>query len=134
MPIRGRGKGKAPASSTEAREGSHWQGIQAEFNSMMQRFMQTIGRGTSSETKSDPWIKKLSCMHALAFDGRGKPEKCEAWLWKIEKILESMECPKVKWVQLASFLFESNAEQWWRVTQRLKFPDKDLLMISWEEF
>ena len=110
MSIRGRGKGKAPASSTEAGEGSHWQGMQAAFNSMMQTFMQTIGRGTSNESKSDPWIKELSRMHAPAFDGRGKPKKCEAWLWKIEKILESMECPKEKWVRLASFLFESDAE------------------------
>ena len=73
-------------------------------------------------------------MHAPTFDGRGKIEKCKAWLWKIEKILKSMECPKEKWVRLASFLFESDAEQWWRATRCLKFPDQDLLMITWEDF
>ena len=108
--------------------------MQVEFNRMMEIFMHTIGRGTSSKAKSDPWIKELSRMHAPAFDGRCKPEKCEVWLWKIEKILESMECLKEKWVQLASFLFESDAEQWWRATRRLKFLDQDLLMISWEDF
>ena len=45
-----------------------------------------------------------------------------------------MECLKEKWVRLASFLSESDTEQWWRAIGRLKFPDQDLLMISWEVF
>ena len=52
----------------------------------------------------------------------------------MEKILESMEFPKEKWIRLASFLFEGDTEQWWRATQHLKFLDSDLLMISWEDF
>ena len=73
-------------------------------------------------------------MHALAFNGRGKPEECEAWLLKVEKILESMECPEEKWVRLASFLLEGDADQWWRATGRRKFLNLDLLMISWGDF
>ena len=53
---------------------------------------------------------------------------------KIQKILESMECPEEKWVQLASFLFEGDADQWLRATRCLKFLNSDLLMISWRDF
>ena len=53
---------------------------------------------------------------------------------KIEKILESMECPEEKWVRCASFLFEGDADQWWRTTWCLKFLNSDLLMISWGDF
>ena len=70
--------------------------MQAELNSMMQRFMQTFRKGSTDGAKSDPWLKELSRLHAPTFNGKGKPKDCEAWLWKIEKILESMECLEEK--------------------------------------
>ena len=118
MPLQGRGKGKAPASSFEVGEESRWHGMQEEFRSMMHEFMQSFGKGSSNRTKGDPWLKELSCLHAPAFNGKGKLEECEAWLLKIEKILESMECLEEKWVRLASFLLEGNANQWWRAIRR----------------
>ena len=86
--------------------------MQEEFRSMMHRFMQSFRKGSSDKTKSDPWLKELSHLHAPSFNGTGKPEECEAWLLNIEKILESMECPQEKWVRLASFLLKGEADQW----------------------
>ena len=65
---------------------------------MMRGIVQSLGKENTDETKDDPWLKQLSHLHALAFNDRGKPEECEAWMLKIEKILESMECPKERWV------------------------------------
>ena len=110
MPLRGRGRGKAPASSSEAGEGSRRREMQEELSNMMRGFVQSLRKGNTNGAKSDPWLKELSRLHALAFNGRGKREDYEAWLWKIEKFLESMECPEEKWVRLASFLFKGDAE------------------------
>ena len=52
--------------------------MQVELNSMMQRFMQIFGKGNTDGAKSDPWLKELSSLHAPAFNGKGKPEDCEA--------------------------------------------------------
>ena len=134
MPLRGRGREKAPTSNSEASKGSRWWEMQSELSNMMWGIVKSLGIGNTNGTKGDPWLKKLSRLHASAFNGRGKPKECEAWLLKIEKILESMECPEEKWVRLASFLFEGVADQWWRATRRLKFLNSDLLLISWGDF
>ena len=63
---------------------------------MMWGFMQSLESGNTDETKSDPWLKELSRLLAPSFISRGKPVDYKAWLWKMEKILESMECPEEK--------------------------------------
>ena len=90
MPLRGRGRGKAPASSSEAGEESRCLEMLKELSSMMRGIVQSLGKGNTNGTKGDPWLKQLNRLHALAFNGRGKPKECEAWPLKIKKILESI--------------------------------------------
>lgn len=59
------------------------------------------------------------------------PLLAEDWMWKLEKILDSI------WVQidedriwLATYPFKSNAEQWWRdIKDRM-----DLTGMTWADF
>ena len=105
-----------------------------ELRSLVRGIAQFFRKNSSRGSKGDPWLNQLSHLHAPTFKGRDRFEECEAWLLKVEKILESMVCLEDNWVQLASFLLEGDADQWWRATRRLKFPNSDLLMISWKEF
>ena len=52
----------------------------------------------------------------------------------MEKILEVMECPVEKWVRLVTFQLKCEVDQWWKSLRRTKFPDTDLLSISWEDY
>ena len=101
---------------------------------MVQGIVQSLMKSSSDEAKGDPWISQFRKLDAPTFDGRGKPKDGETWLSKVEKILEGMECPMEKWVRLVTFQLKGEADQWWKSARRMKFPDTDLLSISWEDF
>ena len=73
---------------------------------MVQRIVQSLGKGSSSEAKGDPWISQFCKLGAPTFDGPGKPEDGETWLSEVEKILEG---PVEKWVRLATFQLRGEA-------------------------
>ena len=94
MPPRGRKKDKAPAAEPSSREESRWQGVQIELQSWMHEISHAFGNGGSSGSfGGDPWLRQLSKLHPPMFKGKGAPEECEAWLRRIEKLLDSMACP-----------------------------------------
>lgn len=134
MLFRGKGKGNAPASGSGANEEGRWQGMQEELRSMVCGIAQSFGKSSSGGSKDDPWLNRLSRLHALTFKGRDKPKECKAWLLKTKKILESIACPIENWVWLTFFLLEGDVNQWWRATQCLRFSNSDLLMISYKDF
>ena len=89
-----RRKNKAPAEEPNSREESGWQGVRTELRGWMHRISQAIGKSGSSRVfEGDPWLRQLGKLHPSTFKGIGTPEESEAWLQRIEKLLDSMACP-----------------------------------------
>ena len=130
---KGRGRGRASTSCSGLEEEGGWKGVRLELGEMVRCLVQSLGKSSSSQTKGDPLISQFRKLGAPTFDGRGKPEDGEMWLSEVEKILESLECPVEKWVQLATFQLKGEVDTWWKSTRRIKFSDTDLLAIPWEE-
>ena len=76
----------------------------------------------------------MSKLHPPTFKGTDTPEESEAWLRRIEKLLDSLACPAEHWVRLAAFQLDGDADEWWRATRRLKFPDSITVDIKWKDF
>ena len=109
--------------------------MQTELWSWMHKISHAFGKGGSSGSSGgDPWLCQLSKLHPPTFKGKGAPEECDAWPWRIEKLLDSMACPAEHWVRLATFQLEGDADDWWTATRRLKFLDSITVDIKWKDF
>ena len=50
---------------------------------------------------------------AQEFRGTTDPLQVEDWIKRIERVFEMMECPKERKVNIAAFLLEGRALNWW---------------------
>ena len=121
-------------SSSGLEEEGGWKGVHQELGEMVRGPVQSLRKNSSREAMGDPWISQFRKLGVPHFDGRGKPEDAESWLFKVEKIVESLDCPMEKWVHLATFQLKGEADTWWKSARRMKFPNVDLLAIPWEDF
>lgn len=66
------------------------------------------------------------------FDGLTDPVAAEEWLLSISEILGTLNCPKERWVPLATYLLRDGARYWWRsllAVRRITANE-----MSWEQF
>ncbi|XP_026420213.1 uncharacterized protein LOC113316208 [Papaver somniferum] len=66
----------------------------------------------------------------INFSGTTDPTEAEKWLMGIEKEFEALQIPKENKVRLATYLFEGDAEHWWRYVKRME----DVSNMCWEKF
>ncbi|XP_026425940.1 uncharacterized protein LOC113322133 [Papaver somniferum] len=64
------------------------------------------------------------------FSGTAEPTEADKWLIGIKKEFEALQIPNEKKVRLATYLFEGDAEHWWRSVKRME----DVSSICWEKF
>jgi len=143
MPPRGRRARQAVAGTPEATgnhgdmsegESSH---PQAEVNVEEQLFTRIAQRLAASigSVESDPEkkysIERLKALGATTFEGTVDPVEAEAWLNLLEKCYRVMRCPEDRKVELAVFLLQKGAEDWWRIVESRK---GDIVEIGRNEF
>ncbi|KAA0060484.1 Gag protease polyprotein-like protein [Cucumis melo var. makuwa] len=91
--------------------------------------------GSGESTQSDPekkyGIERLKALGATTFAGTTNPADAEAWLTLIEKCFRVTRCPEDRKVELAAFLLQNGAEDWWRMEESRRRTTGD---ISWNEF
>ena len=56
-------------------------------------------------------------MKPPVFEGEVDPSQAEAWLLQIKKILDVMNCTDEQKVSFSSFIFQKEAEHWWRAVK-----------------
>ena len=130
MSRRGRSKGKVLADESSSREESGWQGMRIELRNLVHRISHAFSKSGSSGSSGDPWLRQLSKLRAPMFKGKGGPEESEAWLRRIENILDSKACSVEHWVQLVVYPLEGDADQWWKSVRQLKFPESVTVEIK----
>ncbi|XP_026422246.1 uncharacterized protein LOC113318318 [Papaver somniferum] len=64
------------------------------------------------------------------FIGTAESTEAEKWLMGIEKEFVALQIPKEKKVRLATYLFEGDAEHWWRSVKRME----DVSNMCWNKF
>ncbi|RVW60597.1 hypothetical protein CK203_055515 [Vitis vinifera] len=59
------------------------------------------------------------------------PIEAEAWIMKIEKFFDVIDCSEEQKVSYAAFMLDKEADHWWRMTKRLL---EDQEPIVWSQF
>ena len=76
------------------------------------------GQGQSSSTRGSSFddFKKLGPPY---FSGTSDPTEAEAWIMKIEKFFDVIDCSEEQKASYVVFMLEKEADHWWRMTKRL---------------
>ncbi|XP_050941530.1 uncharacterized protein LOC127149710 [Cucumis melo] len=118
-------------ASNAAREAAMGRNVEEQ---LLDRLAQRLILGIWS-TQSDPekkyGIERLKALGATTFAGTTNPADAEAWLTLIEKCFRVTRCPEDRKVELAAFLLQNGAEDWWRMEESRRRTTGD---ISWNEF
>ena len=67
----------------------------------------------------------------LIFSSTSDPIEAEAWILKIEKFFEVIDCSEEQKASYAAFMLDKEADHWWRMTKRLL---EDQGLITWKQF
>jgi len=70
--------------------------------------------------------------HPPSFDGRSAPEVAEDWIFRMEKIFRAIGVAPERRVDLATYVFDGEAANWWRTASTVVFEDRE--DVSWDEF
>ncbi|RVW37589.1 Transposon Ty3-I Gag-Pol polyprotein [Vitis vinifera] len=82
------------------------------------------GQGQSSSTRVAPLTTLRSWVPLLFWYFRSK--EAEAWIMKIEKFFDVIDCSEEQKASYATFMLDKEADHWWRMTKRL-LEDQGLL-------
>ena len=76
------------------------------------------GQGQSSFTRGNSFddFKKLGSPY---FFGTSELTEVEAWIMKIEKFFNVIDCSKEQKASYAAFMLDKEADHWWHMTKRL---------------
>ena len=88
------------------------------------------GQGQSSSTRGSSFddFKKLGPPY---FSGTSDPTEAEAWIMKIEKFFDIIDCSEEQKASYAVFMLDKEADHWWHMTKRLL---EDQGPIVWSQF
>ncbi|XP_010648083.1 uncharacterized protein LOC104878882 [Vitis vinifera] len=88
------------------------------------------GQGQSSSTRGSSFydFKKLGPPY---FSGTSDPTEVEAWIMKIEKFFDVIDCSEEQKALYAAFMLDKEADHWWHMTKRLL---EDQGPIVWSQF
>ncbi|KAA0056013.1 hypothetical protein E5676_scaffold225G00320 [Cucumis melo var. makuwa] len=65
----------------------------------------------------DKVAQRLKALRAIEFVGTTELKEAEKWLRTLEKYFLVMQCLKVRKVDLAVFLLQEEAEDWWTLEE-----------------
>ena len=89
------------------------------FTRIAERLAASIGL-VQSDPEKRYGSESLKVLCATTFEGTVDPAEAEAWLNLLEKCYRVMRCPNDRKVELAVFLLQKGAEDWWRVVESRK--------------
>ena len=82
------------------------------------RATRSNGQGKSSSTRGSSFddFKKLGPSY---FFGTSDPIEAEAWIMKIEKFFDVIDCSEKQKASSATFMLDKKEDHWWRMTKRI---------------
>ena len=96
---------------------------------MMPEWLAQLMTGTSNNNFHRA-LEQFQKMKPPLFEGEADPLQAEAWLLQIEKILDVMNCTNEQRVSFSSFMFQKEAEHWWRAVKHSMKNARE--SITWE--
>ena len=76
-------------------------------------------------------IERFKALGAQVFEGTTDPAGAEAWLNQVEKCFRVMHCPEDRKLDLATFMLQKGAEDWWRL---IEHRNTDVGSLTWVDF
>ena len=89
---------------------------------------QALGQPSSSKGTSFDDFKNLGLPY---FSSTSDPTETEAWILKIKKFFDVIDCSKEQKTSYATFMLDKKIDHWWRMTKRLL---EDHGPIVWRQF
>ena len=89
---------------------------------------QALRQPSSSKGTSFDDFKKLGPPY---FSSTSNPTKTEAWILKIKKFFDVIDCSEEQKTSYAKFMLDKKIDHWWRMTKRLL---EDQGPIVWRHF
>jgi hypothetical protein len=77
-------------------------------------------------------LKEFKRMSPTAFKGTEEPIEADRWINQMQKIFRIIRCREEEKVELATFMLEGDAYDWWEVEQLSQEEDEE--PYSWERF
>ena len=77
-------------------------------------------------------MEKFRRLDPPVFKGEGKPNKVEGWIREMEKIFRVIQCSEEDKVNLASYMLQDQADDWWQTTGRMVFQGRQ--QLPWDDF
>ncbi|KAL6331335.1 hypothetical protein AAG906_011272 [Vitis piasezkii] len=83
---------------------------------------QALGQPSSSKGSSFDDFKKLGPPY---FSGTSDPMETEAWILKIKKFFDVIDCSEEQKASYATFMLDKEVDHWWQVVDRALIAEKD---------
>ena len=95
---------------------------------MPEWFTQLMTRANNNNSHRS--LEQFQKMKPPVFEREVDPLQAKAWLLQIEKILDVMNCTDKQRVSFSSFMFQKEAEYWWRAVKNSVKSARE--SITWE--
>ncbi|KAL6326034.1 hypothetical protein AAG906_038526 [Vitis piasezkii] len=86
---------------------------------------QALGQPSSSKGSSFDDFKKLGPPY---FSSTSDPTKAEAWILKIEKFFDVIDCFEKQKASYAAFMLDKEVDHWWCMTKRLLEDQRPIIV------
>ena len=82
---------------------------------------------SANDNNSHRALEQFQKMKPPVFVGEVDPLQAEGWLLQIEKILNVINCTDEQRVSFSSFMFQKEAEHWWRAVKDSMKSTRELI-------
>ncbi|XP_031111972.1 uncharacterized protein LOC116015944 [Ipomoea triloba] len=104
----------APPGRRPEPRGTPTEELLAQNLQQLTQLTQTLGNALLNNQRGGPDVAKIIAGHRPPFfTGKEDPLVLEDWIRTFDKMFEAVECPEERRVEIATFYFQQEADNWW---------------------
>ncbi|XP_031091997.1 uncharacterized protein LOC115996722 [Ipomoea triloba] len=104
----------APSGRRAEPRGTPTEELLAQNLQQLIQLTQTLGNALLNNQRGGPDVAKIIAGHRPPFFiGKEDPLVLEDWIRTFDKMFEAVECPEERRVEIATFYFQQEADNWW---------------------
>ncbi|XP_031099729.1 uncharacterized protein LOC116003930 [Ipomoea triloba] len=104
----------APSGRRAEPRGTPTEELLAQNLQQLTQLTQTLGNALLNNQRGGPDVAKIIAGHRPPFfTGKEDPLVLEDWIRTFDKMFEAVECPEERRVEIATFYFQQEADNWW---------------------
>ena len=104
----------APSGRRAEPRGTPTEELLAQNLQQLTQLTQTLGNALLNNQHGGPDVAKIIAGHRPPFfTGKEDPLVLEDWIRTFDKMFGAVECPEERRVEIATFYFQQEADNWW---------------------